>query len=51
VHQVSKAYNDLQAALTLAAAADQAGTNAIAPAELEAEFGDLVNLIKTVKTK
>ena len=46
---VSNAFNDLQASLTLAAAADQAGTNALAPANLTAELTDLLNLINTVK--
>lgn len=51
VPQVSKAYNDLQAALTLAAAASQQGTNALSTADLEADLGDLFTLIKTVTKK
>jgi hypothetical protein len=45
--QVSKAYNDLHAAIIAAAALDQAGTNVFVPANLTVELTDLVNLITT----
>jgi hypothetical protein len=48
---VSKAFNDLQAAATLAATADQAGTNALAPASLILEASQLGSLITTLETK
>ena len=51
VPQVSKAYNDLQAAGTLAALASQAGTNALAPASLVLEASQLGVLITTLETK
>jgi len=49
VPTVTKAFNDLQASLTLAAAADAAGTNGLAASSLQTEFADLLNLIATLK--
>ena len=51
VPAVSRAYNTLQAACTLAAAASQAGTNALASDTLNSELTDLVNLISTAAKK
>lgn len=45
VPQVSKAFNELQAACTLAAATAENGTNALAPTQLQAELADLTSLI------
>lgn len=42
---ISQAYDSLQAALKLAAATSEAGTNAIAPANLVTEGTDFLNLI------
>jgi hypothetical protein len=47
--EVSQAFNQLQIALKLAAAADQAGMNGLAPANLIAQSQELINLINTVK--
>jgi uncharacterized lipoprotein YehR (DUF1307 family) len=47
---ISKAYNDLHAAVNLAATLDQAGTNVTVPANLTAELTSLVNLITTAAT-
>jgi len=44
---VSKAYNDLHAAIGLAATLDQSGTNVLVSANLTAELTSLVNLIAT----
>lgn len=49
--QVSKAYNDLHAAITLAAALNQSGTNALVPTNVTVELTDLLNLIATATTK
>lgn len=48
VPNVSAAFNELQAACTLAASVDQAGTNAIAPAALTSELLQLTSLIATL---
>lgn len=48
VPQVSRAFNDLQLACTLAAATAQAGTNALATANLTTELGDLTTLITSL---
>jgi hypothetical protein len=48
---VSKAFNDFQAAMVLAAALNQNNTNALAPTSLQTEAIDLVNLIAAVKGK
>lgn len=45
--QISKAYNDLHAAIVTAAVTDEAGTNAFAPTNLTVELTDLLNLIST----
>jgi hypothetical protein len=49
VPKVTLAFDQLQAAATLAAAADQAGTNALAPAALNTELTDFTTLIETIK--
>lgn len=49
VPQVSKAYNDFQAAFVLAVDAVQFNTNAVAPPALVVESQDLLNLITTVE--
>ena len=46
---VAQRFNQLQAACTLAAAASQAGTNAIASANLTAELVDLTAFIATIE--
>lgn len=51
VPKVSAAFNDLQAACTLAASVDRAGTNAIAPAALTTELLQLTSLIATLIAK
>lgn len=43
--QISKAYNDFQAAMTLAVGLVQNNTNALAPANLVQESADLINLV------
>lgn len=48
VPQVSQAFNQFQAAATLAATLDQAGTNAIAPAALNTELTQLLSLVATL---
>lgn len=48
VPRVSAIYNDIQAAGLLAAAASQAGTNALAPETLVVELTDLTTLITTI---
>jgi hypothetical protein len=48
---VSKAFNDLQAAGTLAAAASQAGANALATSNLVVEASSLGALIQTLESK
>ena len=50
VPQVSKAYNDLQAACALAAITAQNGTNALAPASIVMEASQLGTLITTLET-
>ena len=49
VPTVSQKFNQLQAACTLAAATSQAGTNALAPAALTAELGDLTAFVLTLE--
>lgn len=49
--QVSKAYNDFQAAMILAVTLVQNNTNALAPANLVQEETDLINLINTATAK
>ena len=49
VPTVSRAYNDLQASVTLAATISEAGTNALAPAALSVELNALLNLITTAE--
>jgi hypothetical protein len=44
---VSQAYNTLHAAIAAAAAVDQAGTNALVPANLTAELTAFVQLVVT----
>ena len=44
---VSKAYNDLHAAVNVAATLDQSGTNVLVSTNLTAELTSLVNLIST----
>jgi len=51
VPAVSLKFNQIQAACTLAAATSQAGTNAIAPAQLTAELVDLSAFIASLQTK
>jgi hypothetical protein len=51
VPAVSRAYNDLQAAGTLAAAASQAGANALATSNLVVEASSLGALIQTLESK
>lgn len=41
----SKAYNTLHASIALAAALDQAGTNALAPANVTSELNDFSNIV------
>ena len=48
VPDVSLKFDQLQSAATLAAAADQAGTNALAPTALSAELTDLLTLVQTL---
>ncbi|MDE2107302.1 MAG: hypothetical protein KGL39_59440 [Patescibacteria group bacterium] len=50
VPNVSKMFNDLQAAGTLAAATSQNGTNALAPAQLTDELNRLITLVSTITT-
>ena len=50
VPKVSQLFTQIQAGCALAAVADQAGTNAIAPAELTVEVSQLVALVATLKT-
>lgn len=47
VPNVARAFNTLQAGIVLAAAASKAGTNALAPASLQLELSQLLNLIST----
>lgn len=47
---VSKSFNQLQADITLAATLVQAGTNAIAPANILVEFNELSSVITTAKS-
>lgn len=49
VPQVSKIYNDFQAAAALAITLNQANTNALAPSNLVDESVAVINLINTVK--
>lgn len=49
VPQVSKAYNDFQAAYIIALDAAEYNTNALAPENLVVESQDIINLINTVK--
>jgi hypothetical protein len=49
VPQVSSMFNQFQADATLAAAVDQAGTNALAPAALTAELANLTQVISTIQ--
>ena len=49
VPTVAQKFNSLQAACTLAAAVDQAGTNAVATANLTAELQDLSAFILTLQ--
>lgn len=51
VPTVSQKFNQIQAACALAAAASEAGTNAIAPANITAELVDLTAFIATLETK
>ena len=51
VPRVSKAYNHFHASFLLALDSVQFNTNAIAPASLVVESGDIINLIQTVKGK
>ena len=51
VPAVSKAFNDLQAACALAAAASQAGSNALATSNLVVEASSLGALIQALETK
>ena len=48
---VSQKFNQIQTACALAAAASEAGTNAIAPANITAELVDLTAFIATLETK
>ncbi len=50
VPQVSKAFNDFQAAELIALDAVQNNTNALAPASLVTESEDVINLINSVKS-
>ena len=49
VPQVSAKYNQFQAAFVVALDAVQFNTNAIAPASLQVEAQDLINLISSIK--
>ena len=50
VPKVAAAYNTFQASAALAATVAQAGTNALASAELQIEFASLTNLVNTAIT-
>lgn len=47
--RISALFNQFQADAALAATVSQAGTNALAPASLAAELGNLTSVISTIK--
>jgi len=49
--KVSLIFNQVQASCRLAETTSMAGTNALSPAALNAELGDLLNLIATIVPK
>jgi len=51
VPQVSQAYNHLQIACTIAASTTEAGTNVLAPANINIELVQLTNLIASLMPK
>ena len=51
VPTVSKSFNSFQASATLAASVAQAGTNAVAPVNLQTEFSNFTNLVFVISKK